>query len=151
MESYIFRAALPIEPGDKVRNEVATLDYIKQHTSIPVPAVIAYDTSSENALGFEWILMENIPGITLHNIWSGLSDTSKVAITREMASYTLQIRENCAFHEIGGLYHDAEGRFTLGRIVKQFAFLGVRRQLLSRRNRGPYHRDSDFVRALVDI
>ena len=39
----------------------------------------------------------------------------------------------------------------MGPIVKQFAFLGVRRQLLSRRNRGAYHHDSDFVRALVDI
>jgi len=29
-------------------------------------------------------------------------------------------------------------------------FLGARRQLVSR-NRGPYHHDSDFVRALVDI
>ena len=53
VESYVFRAALPIEPGDKVRNEVATLDYIKQRTSIPVPVVIAYNSSSENALGFE--------------------------------------------------------------------------------------------------
>ena len=130
VESYVFRVALPIEPGDKVQNKVATLDYIKQHTSIPVPAVIAYDASSENTLIFKWILMKKIPGITLHNIWSSLSDTSKVAITCEIASYTLQIRENCAFHGIGGLYHDAEGGFTLGPIVKQFAFLGTRRQLL---------------------
>jgi hypothetical protein len=151
VESYVFRAALPIEPGDKVRNEVATLDYIKRHTSIPVPAVIAYDSSSENALGFEWILMEKIPGITLRDIWTSLSDTSKVAVTCEIAGYALQIRENCTFYEIGGLYHDVEGGFILGPIVNQFVFLGARRQLLSRRNRGPYHHDSDLVRALIDI
>jgi hypothetical protein len=150
VKSYVFRATLPIEPGDKVRNEVATLDYIKQHTSIPVPTVIAYDSSSKNALGFEWILMEKIPGTTLRNIWSSLSDASKVAITREIASYTLQIRENCVFHEIGGLYHDVERGFTMGPIVTQFAFLSARRLLLSR-NRGPYHHDRDFMQALVDI
>ena len=41
VKSYIFRATLPVEPSDKVRNEVATLDYIKQRTTIPVPSVIA--------------------------------------------------------------------------------------------------------------
>jgi len=60
------------------------------------------------------------------------------------------MRENCAFHEIGGLCHDVEGGFTLGPIVKQIVFLGARRQL-SCRNRGPFHLDGDFVRALVDI
>ena len=56
-------------------------------------------------------------------------------------SYTLQIRKNRAFHEIGGLYnYDAERGFTLGpSIVNRFVFLGRRlRQLLSR-NRGPYN------------
>jgi hypothetical protein len=53
LKSYVFRVSLPVEPGDKVRNEVATLDYVKRHTKIPVPAVIAYDSSSNNVLGFE--------------------------------------------------------------------------------------------------
>ena len=30
MKSYIFRVTLPVEPGDKIRNEAATLDYVKQ-------------------------------------------------------------------------------------------------------------------------
>lgn len=84
VKSYIFRATLPVEPSDKVRNEVATLDYIKQRTTIPVPSVIAYDSSSENDLGFEWILTEKIPGAPLHDIWPRLSDTSKVTITRQL-------------------------------------------------------------------
>ena len=68
VKSYIFRVTLPVEPGDKVRNEVAALDYVKQRTTIPVPNVIACDSSSENYLGFEWILMEKIPGASLRVI-----------------------------------------------------------------------------------
>jgi Phosphotransferase enzyme family len=151
VKSYIFRATLPVEPSDKVRSEVATLDYIKRHTNIPVPDVIAYDSSSSNALGFEWILMEKISGEPISNIWRGLSDSSKAAITRKIASYVLQMRKNCLFHEIGALYRDADNEeFTIGPIVTQFVFMGPRRQLLSR-NRGPYHHDRDFVRALIDI
>ena len=150
MKSYVFRATLSIEPGDKVRNEVATLDYVKQHTKIPVPIVIAYDSSSENDLGFEWILMEKIPGAPLRGIWPRLSDASKAAITREIASYVLQIRKNCVFHEIGGLYHGPGAEFIVGPIVTQSMFMNGRRQLISR-NRGPYHHDSDYARALIDV
>ena len=152
VKSYVFRVSLPVEPGDKVRNEVATLDYVKRHTKIPVPTVIAYDSSSNNVLGFEWILMEKIPGSPLSDIWSILSYISKKAITREIASYVLQLREICVFHEIGGLYHDHDSKaeFVIGPVVTQFMFMNGRRQLLLR-DRGPYHHDSDFVRALIDV
>ena len=150
MKSYVFRVTLPVEPGDKVRSEVAILDYVKRHTEIPVPTVIAYDSSSENVLGFSWILMEKIPGAPLSDIWSRLSDTSKETITREIASYIIQIRKNCVFLGIGGLYHGSDAKFTVGPIVTQFMFMNGRRQLLFR-NRGPYHHDSDFVRALIDV
>lgn len=150
VKSYIFRVSLPVEPLDKIRNEVAILDYIKRHTTIPVPTVFAHDSSSDNELGFEWILMEKVPGKPLRDIWSSLSDNSKVVITREIANYILQMRKNCVFDKIGGLYRDVNGEFTIGSIVTQFMFMGSRRQLLSR-NRGPYHHDSEFVRALIDM
>ena len=128
VKSYVFRATLPVEPSDKVRSEVATLDYIKRHTNIPVPTVIAYDSSSENALGFEWILIEKIPGEPISNLWRGLSDGSKAAITREIASYVQQMRKNCLFHEIGALYRGGSNEeFTVGPIVTQFVFMGRRR------------------------
>ena len=150
VKSYVFRVSLPVEPGDKVRNEVATLDYVKRHTKIPVPTVIAYDSSSDNVLGFEWILMEKIPGAPLSDIWSRLSYISKGAITREIASHVFQLRNICVFNESGGLYHDSKAEFIIGPVVTQFMFMNGRRQLLLR-DRGPYHHDSDFVRALIDV
>jgi len=144
--------ALAVEPGDngKVRSEVATLDYIKRRTTIPVPAVIAHNSSSDNELGFEWILMEKVPGVQLSDSWPSLSDTTKSSITREIASYILQMRKHCLFHEIGGLYHSTEDEFILGPIVTQFMFMGGRRHLLPR-NRGPYSHDSEFMRAFIDV
>ena len=94
--------------------------------------------------------MENFLGAPLRGIWPRLSDASKVAITREIASYTLQICRNYIFHEIGGLYHGSDAEFIVGPIVTQPMFMNGSRQLISR-NPGPYHHDSDHARALIDV
>ena len=44
-------------------SECATHAYIRSYTSIPVPYVIAYSSSSENPLGFEWMLSEKIEAV----------------------------------------------------------------------------------------
>ncbi|KIM49734.1 hypothetical protein M413DRAFT_6641 [Hebeloma cylindrosporum] len=82
--------------------------------------------------------------------WSRLSDPSKAAITREIASYVMQMRKDCVLHKIGALYHDSDGEVTIGPIVTQLMFMNGRRQSISR-NRGPYRHDTDYVRAPIDV
>jgi hypothetical protein len=48
------------------------------------------------------------------------------------------------------LYHGSDAEFTVGPIVTQPMFINGRRQLISR-NRGPYHHDSDYARALIEL
>ncbi|KAK4252179.1 kinase-like domain-containing protein [Corynascus novoguineensis] len=61
----IMRVPLPgmnAFPDEKVRNEVATLRYIKKMTSIPVPHVYHWGTAAENPLGLgPFIIMDYIP------------------------------------------------------------------------------------------
>ncbi|KAK2776507.1 hypothetical protein FQN53_002678 [Emmonsiellopsis sp. PD_33] len=48
-------------PEEKVRNEVAMIRYIQEHTSIPVPFVLHWGTGEENPLGLgPFIIMEYI-------------------------------------------------------------------------------------------
>lgn len=48
-------------PDEKTRNEVATLKYIRDHTSIPVPTILHWGTKDENPLGLgPFIIMEYI-------------------------------------------------------------------------------------------
>lgn len=63
---FLMRITLPVDPKHKTNSEVATILYIRENTNIPVPHVFAFDDSSENELGFEWILMEMLPGKTLY-------------------------------------------------------------------------------------
>ena len=56
--THIMRVAIPVEPFFKTESEVATMDYVRKHTSLPVPRVLAYDSSTSNQVGFEWIVMD---------------------------------------------------------------------------------------------
>lgn len=68
LESFIMRVSLPVDPYFKTASEVATLQFVRKNTSIPVPQIIAFDSSADNELGFEWILMTKLPGIPLESL-----------------------------------------------------------------------------------
>lgn len=44
-------------PRLKTLSEVATMRYLAQHTSVPVPEVYFYDANPYNRLGGEFIIM----------------------------------------------------------------------------------------------
>ena len=48
-------------PEEKVRNEVAAIRYIQEHTSVPVPSILHWGTKEESPLGLgPFIIMEYI-------------------------------------------------------------------------------------------
>ncbi|KAL9634327.1 MAG: hypothetical protein Q9164_004159 [Protoblastenia rupestris] len=79
--------ALPIDPFYKAECEVATTEYVRFSTSIKVPLIYAFDSSSNNAIGHEWILMEKIEGISLHRAWDTASLDAKARMTRDVAGW----------------------------------------------------------------
>ena len=50
-------------------SEAQTMRMLKRDTDIPVPAVYAFDTSSDNALSMPFILMEKLGGRPLNYLW----------------------------------------------------------------------------------
>jgi hypothetical protein len=47
-------------PRLKTESEVATISYLRQKTSVPVPTIYHYDSNPYNRLGGEWILMSKV-------------------------------------------------------------------------------------------
>ena len=47
-------------PRRKTESEVATMEYIRTYTSIPVPTVYFYDSNPYNRLGGEYIIMSKV-------------------------------------------------------------------------------------------
>ncbi|KAF7509386.1 hypothetical protein GJ744_008109 [Endocarpon pusillum] len=70
---YVMRVALPVHPRFKTLSEVAVLEYLQKVTPIPIPEVLSFDASRRNELGFEWILMNRIPGSSLSESWDSIS------------------------------------------------------------------------------
>ena len=104
-ESFIMRISLPVDPYFKTASEVATLQFVRKNTAIPVPQIIAFDSSADNELGFEWILMTKLPGVPLKSLWESpdLVWEERVQITRMLALYVKQLT-NFKFSLMGNLY-----------------------------------------------
>ena len=161
---YIFRATSPVEPFYKTASEVATLSYLREHTSVPVPRVIAHSSVAENELGCEWILMERVRGVALASIWSDLGLETKSREVKVIAEFVRQLRDiQRRFAAIGNLYFredidtsnaaacvvpTEDEKYVLGPIVTTYMFAGGRK-LRVPRNLGPYSNDAEYIAALT--
>ncbi|KAF2817180.1 uncharacterized protein BDZ99DRAFT_374892, partial [Mytilinidion resinicola] len=91
-------------PWYKTQSEVATMTYIREHTKIPVPQVFAFDSSMDNALGLEWILMEMAEGREYEQIEEDLSpEEDQDAIYGKVAEWTHEL-QGLGFDTIGSIY-----------------------------------------------
>lgn len=154
----IFRVAMPIHPWYKTESEVATMEYVRRYTSIPVPKVYAFDSSNDNALGLEWIMMEKMAGRPIGDYWDmyeyefdRFDMNTKLHIARGVAEWVHELSK-IVFDKIGSLYIDwgaQERCFKLGPLVYGDFFSGER--LAYRAYRGPFKDTEQFYRSLIDI
>ncbi|KXJ89056.1 hypothetical protein Micbo1qcDRAFT_213371 [Microdochium bolleyi] len=57
-QTYMLKVMLPVCPTMKTASEVATMAWAAENTDLPVPRVLSYSTSRDNAMGLEWVLMD---------------------------------------------------------------------------------------------
>ncbi|KAI6083518.1 phosphotransferase enzyme family-domain-containing protein [Hypoxylon rubiginosum] len=157
---YLMRVSLPLDPKNKIRGEVATLRIVRSATTVPVPEVYAFDDSSENEIGYEWILMQLMPGKPLYYHWRKMTFTQKINLVNQIASYQNQLfncstRENCLYgigtlgtgnETIEGLEPD---KVEPGPLVSQLFFIGNHYDYDVQR--GPFRRSYEWMRASLDI
>lgn len=101
--TYIFRISIPVEPFFKTESEVATMEYVRQHTSIPVPRVIAFCSSNANELGYEWILMEMMQGVPLRTVWNKMAEAARIKFFAEVATHAKKLL-SLRFSGFGSIY-----------------------------------------------
>jgi len=158
---FIMRVSLPVDPRYKTLSEVCTLDFVRANTDIPVARVFAFDNDNSNELGFEWILMEMVPGNTLESRWRKLSWEAKQSLTKRIAHFQAQLF-GLPFRGIGNIYEKdtkgassvlpipkPESRFFVSRIVSMFFFWEKR--LRWNIPRGPFKRSRDWLDARLDL
>lgn len=167
---YLMRVALPVDPFFKTESEVATLDYVRRSSSLPVPRVVAYSASASNELGFEWILMERINGEPLEAVCGAMPIQAKMDLTGELAHSLKQLWER-PFTLLGSIYYadvwnqvgyvpplefsrdveqhaldiGVDSKFVIGRIVSPRFFQDKR--ILLRPERGPFATARELITA----
>lgn len=145
-QEYIFRVSLPIWPYYKVESDVATTEFVRHATNIPVPIIYAFDSNPNNNLGFEWMLMERIQGTPLNSVWDTMDFDTKQNVIRKLASWMAELSRS-KFSKIGSIfmrYRQCRMEFYIGPTLHERLFEGDR--LLHEVDRGPFR----SVQALYD-
>lgn len=121
----VMRVSLPVCPRLKTESEVATLRWIDDNTRLPVPRVRCYDSSRDNPIGFEWILMDRMEGIPLSRCWETTYLGAKSRIVKQVAAYTAAVFKR-QFRGIGSLYlsepNNPDTTLRLGEMVSMALF-----------------------------
>ncbi|KAK5626765.1 hypothetical protein RRF57_002480 [Xylaria bambusicola] len=159
-QSLLMRVTLPVYPHHKTHGEVTTLRWLRDHTSVPVPKVLAFDDSNNNEIGFEWILMELMPGLSAYERWRTMPMEQKELIAKRMAEIQAELfyygKLNLAFRGIGTLHTNTTGEavdvplpVAPGTLVAHEFFMGDRFKYDV--PRGPFHSSSAWLDSLLKI
>ncbi|KAH7305448.1 phosphotransferase enzyme family-domain-containing protein [Stachybotrys elegans] len=148
----VMRVSLPVEPGDKTSGEVATLRWLEKSSSIPIPKVIAFDDARGSEIGFEWILMQLVPGTSASRPWRKLSMDTKAALVQKIASHHANMFNTSTFRGIGTLkqHTAATGvQWEPGKMVSRLFFWGDHWKYDI--PRGPFRSSHDWLKSFISI
>jgi hypothetical protein len=143
----ILRVALPVDPEHKTRSEVATMEWVRCNTDLPVPTVINYQANKANPVTFEWILMTKMPGKPLDDeVWRSIPYPAKEELVKRFAEYS-----SCVFKKqlsgVGNIYSADSPK--VGRIVSMIFFWGD--NIHQDVNRGPFSSSREWIKARLTL
>ena len=78
-------------PTIKTRNEVGVMTWVHQNTSIPIPAIVRYDSTDKNLIGHEFTLLEKVPGVSVDQIYHTLSDETRTKMVHQLTEYLIEL------------------------------------------------------------
>ncbi|PGH27295.1 hypothetical protein AJ80_01005 [Polytolypa hystricis UAMH7299] len=83
------------------------LEYVRNHTSIPVPRVISWSSDNLNPVGAEYIIMEKAAGVPLFKQWGDMAEIEKLELIKNLTKLEAQLSA-ILFPAYGGLYLQAD-------------------------------------------
>jgi len=89
----------------KVESELATMEYVRTHTQIPVPEVYFVNHNSNHVVGAAFVLMERMEGSRLNDIWYELTTEHQLSVLEQLAQM---------LEQLAGLHFDQIGSLTAG-------------------------------------
>lgn len=105
-------------PEIKTSNEIGVMTWLSKNTTIPLPEVIAHDTSNKNPIAHEYSLLSRVQGATLSDIYDSLSDKQMNRTFDQLIDFLTQLQAH-PWQGIGGLILDDQGQVQLGPVVDE--------------------------------
>ncbi|KAJ7051359.1 hypothetical protein C8F01DRAFT_1175148 [Mycena amicta] len=103
----VARVARRFMPRLKTESEIATLRYLREKTSLPVPEIHHYDSNPYNRLGGEYIIMSKAAGIPLSQAYHSMPYSKLVQLMDNLARLYIPLFGH-RFPRIGSLYNGPE-------------------------------------------
>lgn len=156
----LLRITMPYDPYYQIESEVASMMKAAQHR-LPVPICFMFDSSAQNELGLEWMLIEKINARSLEAVYtteltSGLphifdpQGTAGRQVLQEVSAYSQNLGDH-DFQHIGSLYYNWERyNFFVGPIVDE-EFLAEDTYQHSKGLRGPYSSYEEYLSCLSEV
>ncbi|KZS94262.1 hypothetical protein SISNIDRAFT_63460 [Sistotremastrum niveocremeum HHB9708] len=143
--TVIARVASSGVPPGVLESEVATLDFLRNHTTIPTPRVLYTDLKGSDELG-PFILIEKIKGTHLASVWKTLAPFEQDLVVTQLARWVVETFK-LRFDSIGSLYLKPEspGEVIVGPIIEAPFYVDGRAQLPL--DRGPFSSAKAYLSA----
>ncbi|KAK3050939.1 hypothetical protein LTR09_008017 [Extremus antarcticus] len=106
--SCIARCPRSAEPIEHTQSVIATMNYVKTHSDLPVPRILFSDLSENNPVGAPYVLMEQLPGKPLGKLWFHLSTEHKKGVIRQIARVVSKLA-TLKFDQVGALQPNGIG------------------------------------------
>jgi len=78
--------------SQEIQREIEAINFVHQHTSIPVPSVVETFIDENPAAESSWFSMKEIPGSSLTTVWATMSPTARSKTQSDLQKYLLEMR-----------------------------------------------------------
>jgi hypothetical protein len=120
---WLARIPLPVDSRtrygigpEEMRSEIATINFVRQHSTIPVPEIHGYNLDRANAVGAPYILMGALPGRTI-TILPLVQGSVKAHVYRQLASIMLQLSRLPRWSEAGFIHQSPDTSFSISTML----------------------------------
>jgi len=103
----VLRIAGDHVPHIKTENEAAVLTWLNKNTTIPVPDLVAFDSTSNNELNREYLIMSRCPGVPLSDVYNSLDAIQLDGVLLQLMDMLAELHRH-PFSHIGGFSLSAE-------------------------------------------
>lgn len=154
--SLILRVSGKHIPRIKTINEIAAMSWVRDNTSIPTPAVVRFDSSEDNAIGYEFILLEKVQGVSIDKIYDNLDDGKLEKLISQLTEYLVELHRH-EWNHAGGLSIDDDNKIVPGRVLAEnfwqgpeiAEYWGEAEDVDSLNVHGPYDTYTDYIRSHI--